>query len=114
MGTARPPRPVKLICSIISGDPALPDAAQERLEALYGPVDFRSSSLPFDHTDYYTPEMGPGLERRIVAFAELVDPGRLAEIKLQTNALEQEWAVGGRRRVNLDPCLLYTSPSPRD
>jgi len=41
--------------------------------------------------------------RRFVTFTELIDPGELVELKLHTNALEQELAVEGKRRVNLDP-----------
>ncbi|MBC7223348.1 MAG: DUF4416 family protein [Anaerolineae bacterium] len=103
MGAIRQPKPVKLIVSILAGDPALLDEAEALLRDAFGPVDYRSDLLPFDHTTYYEPEMGPGLKRRIVAFQRLVDPGDLAAIKRQTNAMEERWAVGGKRRVNLDP-----------
>ena len=103
MGTARQPEPVKLVVSILSGDEALLEEAEARLQEAFGPVDYRSGLLPFHHTAYYEPEMGPNLKRRIVAFQRLVDPGDLATIKGRTNALEAGWAVGGKRRVNLDP-----------
>jgi len=103
MGTAKPPKPVKLIASIFSADPAQIDRAQAALEARFGPVDFRSELLPFDHTDFYAPEFGAGLVRRIVAFERLVDPADLPDIKLATNALEAEMSVGGKRTVNVDP-----------
>jgi hypothetical protein len=44
-----------------------------------------------------------------MAFERLIDPGRLAEIKLLTNGLEQEWSEGGRRRINLDPGYVSRS-----
>ena len=34
---------------------------------------------------------------------KLSDPAALACIKRQTNGLEQELAIGGKRRINLDP-----------
>lgn len=103
MGTIRQPKPVKLIISILGGDPTLLDEAEALLQDVFGPVDYRSDLLPFDHTTYYEPEMGPNLQRRIVAFQRLMDPGDLATIKRRTNAMEERWAVGGKRRVNLDP-----------
>jgi hypothetical protein len=65
--------------------------------------------LPFDHTAYYAAEFGEGLKRRFVAFEELVHPGKLAEIKLLTNALEMEWVLEGKRRINIDPGYISHS-----
>jgi len=59
--------------------------------------------LPFGHTDYYGREFGADLMRRVYTFAQLVDPGTLADIKLETNELESHWSLEGRRLVNLDP-----------
>jgi hypothetical protein len=103
MGTARDPQPVKLVVSLLAGAPALLAAAREALVALYGPIDFASGLLPFDHTDYYAAEFGPDLRRQIVTFEQLVAPDDLPAIKLQTNEVERALAEGGRRRVNVDP-----------
>jgi hypothetical protein len=109
VGTAKQPQPVKLIASLFSGHPPLLEAARARLDETFGPVDYESELLPFDHTDYYTPEFGSGLVRVILAFRPLIDPGDLAAIKRQTNALEAKWLVEGRRRVNIDPGYLSLS-----
>lgn len=109
MGTAKPPKPVKLIASVFSGRPELLTSARRRLVELFGPIDFESAPLPFDHTDYYTPEFGPGLQRLILAFERLIDPGDLAAIKLRTNALEAETLRDGRRQVNIDPGYVSLS-----
>ena len=106
MAEAKPFRPVKLICGIIAADADRFEAAETRIAALYGEIDSRSERFPFDCTDYYKPEMGKGLRRAFVSFARLIEPERLSEIKLRTNALEEELrrAFGaGRRIVNLDP-----------
>jgi len=95
--------PVKLVASLFAGSGELLEQAQVRLSQEFGPVDYESELLPFDHTAYYAAEFGEDLKRRFVAFDELVSPGRLAEIKLLTNALEMEWAVEGQRRINIDP-----------
>jgi len=103
MGTARLPVPVKLIASLLTGEPDLLGPAQAALVALFGAVDFTSGLLPFAHTGYYESEFGQGLQRQILAFANLVDPVSLPAIKLQTNDLEWSLAAEGRRRVNIDP-----------
>jgi hypothetical protein len=103
MGNITEPLPVKLIVPMFSGCPGLFAAAEGALVAHFGPVDYRSVRLPFTHTTYYAREFGEGLERQFLAFERLIDPGRLAEIKLLTNALEETFAEGGRRRINLDP-----------
>lgn len=102
MGQVVMPQPVKLIISVFG----LAERFEEvecALVAQYGVIDWRSARLPFDHTRYYEHEFGGGLERVLLAFDALIDPGDLPDIKLWTNDLEQRWAVEGRRTVNLDP-----------
>jgi hypothetical protein len=103
MGTAREPQPVKLIASLLTGDPSLLAGVKEALSEAFGPIDFESELLPFDHTDYYAPEFGPDLQRQIVTFAGLVDPGDLPAIKRKTNEMELSDAPSDNRRVNIDP-----------
>jgi hypothetical protein len=103
MGTAHEPVPVKLVASLLSGSPGLLDKAGSALSRIYGPLDYQSALLPFEHTDYYTPEFGPGLQRRIVAFKRLVDPAGLPSIKHRTNELEWALAPGKLRAINIDP-----------
>ena len=103
MGKIKEPLPVKLIASIFTVSGELLEEAKVRLSQEFGPIDYESELLPFDHTTYYAAEFGENLKRKFVSFAELVHPGKLAEIKLLTNALEMEWAFGGKRRINIDP-----------
>jgi len=83
--------------------------ARRALANRFGAIDYQSEVLPFDHTTFYAREFGEGLVRQIVAFAELIPPDRLAEIKRVTNELEMTWAADGRRRVNLDPGYVSLS-----
>ena len=103
MGTAREPQPVKLIASLLTGEPGLLARVREALAAAWGPIDLQSDLLPFDHTDYYAGELGPGLQRQILAFEGLVSPAELPAAQRPANELEQSLAAGGRRRVNVDP-----------
>jgi hypothetical protein len=113
VGEVRPVQPARLVCGIIAGRAELFDLAEAELLRSFGPVESASAAVPFTATDYYGDEMGAGLLRKFVGFAGVVDPGRLAAVKLRTNAIERLFAVesGGRlcRRVNLDPG--YVTPA---
>ncbi len=104
------PKPVKLICGILASDARCLAAAQEALRGLYGRADFVSEVWPFTQTAYYNEEAGEGILRNFMAFEKLIDPGRLAEIKHQTNDLEKKLAEELKtpwpRPVNLDPGYL--------
>ena len=103
MGTVKSPQPVKLIVSAFAAGEELLAEARRALVGEWGEIDYESDLLSFEHTTYYQGEFGPGLVRRIWSFAQLLDPGTLAEVKLRTNELEQRWVADGRRKVNLDP-----------
>jgi len=104
MGTARKPQPVKLIASLFAGDDAaLLTETLEALTRLFGPIDFESELLPFDHTNYYSAEFGPGLQRKIVTFEQLIATTDLTAIKNQTNDQERALTEGDQRQVNIDP-----------
>ncbi|HHD12072.1 MAG TPA: DUF4416 family protein [Deltaproteobacteria bacterium] len=105
----RPKKPekVKLFASILSGNPELIEAAMDRLSERFGTIDYMSPLLPFDHTDYYEKEMGRALVRRIASYEKLIDADELADIKLLTNSIEDEFLTAdGRRQVNIDPGYL--------
>jgi len=110
----RSPRPVNLICGLISNDPDLMARAVRMLVEYAGPTDAVSGWWAFDSTDYYELEMGEGLQRQFVSFAKLIDPGELAQQKILSNELERricyECGVpADQRRVNLDPGYLSLS-----
>jgi hypothetical protein len=102
----------KLVCGVIFGDAGFYDRAKGLLIEAHGPVDLESPGFAFDLTDYYAREMGPDLARRFMSFRTLVDPARLADIKIGTNDLEERvrQEVGGRiRPVNIDPGYVTAS-----
>jgi hypothetical protein len=119
MSTPRDPQPGKLVLSVLAAtdwwDLAWPGYRAELVER-YGPVDYETPLLPFDHTAYYDDELGSPqagrLARRILGFERLVPLDGLVAVKLATNADERAHArpasgsSGGARRVNLDPGLL--------
>lgn len=77
-----------------------------RLTEEFGEAIAVSEVMPFDHTDYYEPEMGPHLRRQFLAVGSGFDPATLPEVKRRTNGIEAELSEGMARRVNIDPGYL--------
>jgi hypothetical protein len=109
------PAPVKLFVGILSADTANFLIAQDKLTAVFGPVDLSSNpaGIPFTFSDYYTKEMGPELKKLFLSFTRLINPDELAAIKIKTNQIEEILAqdIKGAlsRPVNLDPGYLTAS-----
>ncbi len=107
MGVMRPPLPVKLFIGMLSPEPALLDVFTHVLLSEFGPLEFESAVIPWDKTDYYRDEMGPGIMRKFLFFEPLLDPGRLPAVKRFVVGLEKEYSIitenRTRRRINLDP-----------
>ena len=76
------------------------------LETEFGAIDMVSPWFDFDYTEYYASEMGQPLHRRMLVFEELIQQQALAQIKLTTNRIENQYARDGKRQVNLDPGYL--------
>lgn len=110
MAFAKQPVPAMLVCAQFSQDESLLNWTRERMERYLGPVELESKPYEFNQTSYYQKEMGANLQKKLLAFQDLVDPAKLADIKLLTNEIEQEALAGGMseqgRPVNLDPGLL--------
>ena len=116
MAQAKEPKKVALIVGMLSMQEDLFAPTEEKMQTLWGPNEFYSEVMPFNFTDYYTKEMGAPLRRKFVSFVQYIDPGELADIKHQSNALEDEIAqtaagraLGVSRPINLDPG--YVEPS---
>jgi hypothetical protein len=103
MGTITRPAPVKLICGFIYSAEESYRSAKASLERRFSTADFESPPIPFTYTDHYAKEMGTGLIRRFCSFGRLIDPQKLAAIKILTNGLEEKLSRNKQRRVNIDP-----------
>lgn len=107
MGSPGDPKPAKYFVGLLSSDIELLNVLETDLTAIFGAIDARSETLPWNLSRFYEEEMGAGLLRRFVSFAQLDSPGKLADIKLQTQLVEEKyrWTQGERkgRRVNIDP-----------
>jgi hypothetical protein len=112
MAQIRSPHPVKLFTGLITSLPLLLPEIEEKLIEIFGSIDFRSEQILFDFTKYYDREMGTPLYRYFFSFTDLIDPAAIAEIKVQTNELEADFArryLSVQRPVNLDPGYLELS-----
>jgi hypothetical protein len=110
MGTPRPPTPALLLIAATSRYAEALSWGRERAQVAFGRLAAVSESFSFVETQYYAAEMGADLNKQFWAFEQPIDPRRLAEIKLQTNGWEDEYAAAGRRPesrpLNLDPGYL--------
>ena len=106
MGTCQLFKPVKLFSGIIYKDTEICERVIHRLSDSFSEIDLQSERIPFDSTCYYHREMGAPLFRKFVSFSRLISPQRLAEIKVLTNRLENEFSLDNQRSVNIDPGYL--------
>ena len=106
MSKPRLPKPAKLVISCFTKEKKILGEVARRLSESFGPPDVISPWLAFEHTDYYRPEMGAPLFRRVMAYSELMEQEALTDVKLFTNELEDRFATEDKRLVNIDPGYL--------
>ncbi len=98
----------KMIIGVIYHEKEILDKVTEILIDEFGEIDDCSEEFSFsgEFSTYYDEEIGGEGLRRIYSFKELVDPSRQAEIKTRTNQIEAEFAIDGKRKINLDPGFI--------
>ncbi len=111
MGDLRLLSGAKLIIVVLKSEMLkVMDGVIDILTTKFGEIDYISDQLPFDtFTYYYNEEMGNNINATILSFKELIHPSELSYIKLETNKMEKEFFVHGKRSVNLDPGYFYTA-----
>ena len=106
MGRIQPSLAVNLFVGMLSYDENLFQSVERRLEEEFGPVDLTSDIIPFNFTDHYEKEMGRSIRRKFISFERLIEPGRIAPIKVFTNRMEEDFSkmhFPVSRPINLDP-----------
>jgi hypothetical protein len=113
MWKLKDPQPVKTIVGILAANHQCLHAAIDILTDKFGRLDYSSEVWPFDKTDYYSEQTGQRILRKFVSVDKLINPGKLARIKLQTNKFERKLAKSMSlplpRPVNLDPGIIEPS-----
>lgn len=107
MGKIRLPARVMLVVGILAASVREVESVRPRLLEKFGPEELALGPFPFVWTNYYREELGENPVRAFLAFETLLDRETVPDIKLWTNALEEEIAeergTPGKRPVNLDP-----------
>ena len=99
---AKSPQPVKYFIGALFSDKSLLDEAVQLCGLKIGATDPLSEAFPFEVTHYYDQEMGAPIYRSFFSFEPLFSPGKLADLKIICNGIEEQLMVQGRRKVNLD------------
>ena len=101
------PPPALLVLAAFSRHEAALQWARERAVECWGPVAIASPLFDFQETDYYESTMGAPLRKIFFTFERPFDAAEIAEVKLRTARLEEEYARTARhaepRPLNLDP-----------
>mgnify|MGYP003352964738 CR=1 FL=1 len=66
MAPTEPVTPVKLLIAILWSTAEPLARALQEIEQRWGEIDFQGHDIPFQLTDYYEPEMGRDLQRRLI------------------------------------------------
>ena len=107
MSAIRFVEPVVRFCAVITRHKDARKWAIARLAEQWGQATVCSVEIPFEAGGYYTPSMGSGLHKSLIAVADFADPGSLADWKNETNEWEQEYTRSSQheedRPLNLDP-----------
>ena len=106
MAQTHAPEPLKYFVALLYRDSEALEAGKRELVTRWGLLDFEGADHKFDITNYYEPEMGAPLFRRLVSFELLRPPPELVGIKLGCNEIEDALDIAGKRRVNLDAGYL--------
>ncbi|HPP88409.1 MAG TPA: DUF4416 family protein, partial [bacterium] len=97
MGQITIPPKVKLIAGLLFNDKIKYEDVINILERNFGGIDCKSEIINFNFTDYYNKEMGVVIFRQYLAFKNLIDAVELADIKILTNKIEEEFSIDNKR-----------------
>ncbi len=110
MGVPTPHPPALLLLAAFSRHGDALDWARQRAAEAWGPIARESERFDFAETHYYDASMGTGLKKVFFVFQRSFDPELLVDVKLTTNAWEEEYAARASkpepRPLNLDPGYL--------
>jgi hypothetical protein len=106
MALPEEPLPVKYFIAVLFPEAEKLLQVKKELISRWGAFDFEGQDHPFDATDYYQPEMGTPLCRKLMSFARLYTPALIVSMKLECNDIENSFSRTGKRTVNLDAGYL--------
>ena len=95
--------PVKPLAFLMFREDRVLQTALGMLAAKLGEPDHVGPPTPFRESPYYEAEMGPELVKLVASFPRLIGPHKLPWLKAVATAVEREFAIDGKRQVNVDP-----------
>ncbi|MEO5357251.1 MAG: DUF4416 family protein [Nitrospirae bacterium YQR-1] len=95
-----------LFAGLLYADEHYLTQAKDLLIGRLGTILMESEETPWDHSAYYTGELGTPIKRRFIFFNNLINTGLIADIKLKTIAIEKDISIAGTRKINIDPGYL--------
>ncbi len=96
----------KLIIGILTSHLEQLPHVLHQLTERFGAPDYIGAWRRFDHSQYYRDEMGEGLHRCFVSFAQLVEPYEAERLKKTCVEIETIFSQEGQRTINIDPGYL--------
>jgi len=104
MGNINKPNLVKFFFGLIFNEAFDIKEVYKLLEQKFNnKIDIYSPVIDFSFTTYYNKEMGDELKRQWISFETPILPDNLADIKIETNNIEDSYAKNKNRIVNIDP-----------
>ncbi len=108
-----PPHPSIFFTALLATNTAVYQSGTECLQSYFGPAVHTLGPLPFKHTSYYTPEMGPDLVKGFLAFVPPFSESDLKHRKLMTREIEWKFSTirknSVHRSLNVDPGFVTLS-----
>ncbi len=94
----------KLFFALMYKDKGVFEKAVKCLKDDFGTVLSSNAEYEFDFTDYYAEEFGNGLKKMLIAFDKIINNGDLAEVKIISSQVEDEFCDSSNKRaINIDP-----------
>lgn len=106
MAEIKSPVPVKYFVAVLYGNEEYLAKAKLLMGDYWGGIDYEGEAHLFDVTEYYKPEMGWPIFRKLFSFEKLMLPSFIVEMKIRCNQLEHQLSVENKRTVNLDAGYL--------
>lgn len=103
MGEIRAHPPVKYFAAVTFSPDLSLDLVFREMEEHFSKIEYTSDEYDFSaFTDYYEDEMGKFLRKKIAVFAKLFEPEKLADFKVISNTIENNFQKDKNRQINID------------
>ncbi|MFH0936623.1 MAG: DUF4416 family protein [Candidatus Woesearchaeota archaeon] len=96
----------KLFVGVLYNDEEMLNKVVKELIQKYGEIEQESKTYEFNFTNYYENEMGKNLIKKFIVFKNLINRDEIADIKIETNKIEDKYSKNNNRLINLDPGYL--------